>query len=171
MVGEGDTSNEEPGHQLGQIADENKQCNGRGLPEGAADKPAQDQIEGQQGHDEHQAEQPGLGIGLRVKNAGDPGSGGCSAQPRETKEGQLGPQGTEGLGGAHQHGCQAAPTDHRIEEGGKAGSDSGHRVVHVVQDGPGIDQPLVPPGGVGVGGGDAVVVGEHILLVLPHLAE
>ena len=171
VVGEGDAPDEEPGHQLGQIADENEQGDGGGLLEGPAGKPAQHQVEDQAGRDEQQTEQPGLGIGLSVKDAGDPGGGGSGPQPGHQEEGQLGPQGAEGLGGAHEHGGQTAPAHHRVEEGGKAGGNAAYRVVHIVQDGPGVDQPLIPAGGVGMGSGNALVVGEHILLVLPHLFQ
>ena len=109
MVGEGDAPDEEPGHQLGQVADEDKQ-----------------------------------------------GPGTAAAH---------------GLHGAGGHRQQAAPAHHRVDEGGEAGGVPRHIVVHIVQDGPDVKEPLVPAGGVGVGVGDAAVVGEHILLVLPHGAD
>ena len=109
MVGEGDAADEEPGHQLSQVADDDEQ--GPGAP-----------------------------------------------PPHR-------------LHGAGEDGQQAAPADHRVDEGGKAGGVPRHRVVHIVEDGPDVEEPLIPAGGVGVGIGDAAVVGEHILLVFPHGAD
>ena len=68
------------------------------------------------------------------------------------------------------NGQQSAPADHRVGEGGKGRLAPRYGgVVQIVEDGPSVHDPLIPAGGVGVGVVDALVVGEHILLIFPHL--
>ena len=77
----------------------------------------------------------------------------------------------DGLDEHGEEGQQARPGHQGIVKGGKQTLDPlgvGQIQVPIVQNGPGVKNPLVPAGLVGVGGVDALVVGEHELLVAPH---
>ena len=72
------------------------------------------------------------------------------------------------LDGHGEKGRQPGPGHQGVIEGGEKALHSRHVQVAVIQNGPPVENPLIPVGRVGVGGVDALVVGEHEVLVFQH---
>ena len=50
----------------------------------------------------------------------------------------------------HEQAQQPAPAEHRVQEGGDADPAPVGEILQIVQDGPDVQQPLIPAGGIGV---------------------
>ena len=79
------------------------------------------------------------------------------------------PEGKDGVG---DDGQQARPAEDGVQEGAESalGRAVGE-VLEVVEYGPGVHQPLVPAGGVGVSAHEVGVVFPHVDLVVPDDVE
>jgi len=65
-----------------------------------------------------------------------------------------------------ENGQQPAPANHGIDPGAEAGHAlSVGSIAEIIQYGPDVQHPLIPAGGIGMGGLHAQVVAHHELLV------